>query len=420
MASGSNCGAGARRQCPAPARLAVLYSRRLIRNAANHRHRLSAAMPTPTVALARELIRRESITPTDAGCQALLRARLEAIGFACETMNFEDVSNLWALHRGGGDGEPLVVFAGHTDVVPTGPREQWRLPPFAGEIDGGYLHGRGAADMKGGVAAFVTACERFAARHPQHRGRVGLLITSDEEGVALHGTRAVMDALNARGERIDMCVVGEPSSADALGDTIKVGRRGTLGAALRVGGKQGHIAYPGDNPIHRTVRILAELTGIEWDRGNANFPPTSFQVSNIRAGTGATNVIPGHAEVQFNLRYSPEITEAEIRARVERVLAHHEADYAIEWHAGGLPFETVRGELVEVAVHCIEAVTGRRPAKSTAGGTSDGRFIAATGAQVVEVGPVNATIHQIDECVSTADLDDLSVIYEKMLERLLT
>lgn len=377
-------------------------------------------MPSPTVALARELIRRESITPADAGCQALLAARLDAVGFACEEMNFEDVRNLWAVHGDGGGGEkPLVVFAGHTDVVPTGPRDAWRFPPFAGAIDGGYLHGRGAADMKGGVAAFVTACERFVASHPRHRGRVGLLITSDEEGVALHGTRAVMQALEERGERIDMCVVGEPSSGDALGDTIKVGRRGTLGAALRVNGLQGHIAYPGDNPIHRLSGILAELTGIEWDRGNANFPPTSFQVSNIRAGTGATNVIPGHAEVEFNLRYSPEITEAEIRARVEQVLAHHEADYAIEWDAGGQPFETASGELVEVAADCIEAVTGRRPQKSTAGGTSDGRFIAAVGAQVVEVGPVNATIHQIDECVSVADLDALTVIYEKILHRLL-
>jgi len=372
---------------------------------------------TPTVALARELIRRESITPADAGCQALLRARLEALGFVCEEMHFENVSNLWARRA---EARPLVVFAGHTDVVPTGPREKWRFAPFAGEIAGGMLHGRGAADMKGGIACFVTACERFTARCPEHRGAIGLLITSDEEGVARWGTREVMNALEARGERIDMCVVGEPSSAAALGDTIKVGRRGTLGATLRVNGKQGHIAYPGDNPIHRAVRILAELAGIEWDRGNDNFPPTSFQVSNIRAGTGATNVIPGHAEVEFNLRYSPEITGQAIRARVERVLANHEADYAIEWDAGGLPFETVRGELVEVTADCIEAVTGRRPAKSTAGGTSDGRFIAAAGAQVVEVGPVNATIHQIDECVSTADLDDLSVIYEKILERLLT
>lgn len=378
-------------------------------------------MPSATVALARDLIRRESITPADAGCQALLAARLEAAGFVCERLDCEEVSNLWAVHSDStGDGEkPLLVFAGHTDVVPTGPLDAWRFPPFAGEIDGGYLHGRGAADMKGGVAAFVTACERFVARHPRHRGRVGLLITSDEEGVALHGTRAAMDALTARGIGIDMCVVGEPSSADALGDTVKIGRRGTLGAALRVRGLQGHIAYPGDNPIHRLVRVLAELQAVEWDRGNANFPPTSFQVSNIRAGTGAGNVIPGHADVEFNLRYSPEITEAEIRARVEAALAKHGADYAIEWDAGGLPFETARGELLEVAAACVEAVTGRRPEYSTAGGTSDGRFIAPTGAQVVELGPINATIHQIDECVSTDDLDALSTIYENMLERLL-
>jgi len=378
-------------------------------------------MPSPTVALARELIRRESLTPVDAGCQALIAERLAPLGFVCEALDAEDVSNLWAVHchsDGGGD-SPLFVFAGHTDVVPTGPRAQWRFPPFAGDIDGGYLHGRGAADMKGGVAAFVTACERFVAAHPKHRGRVGLLITSDEEGVALHGTRAALAALQARGERIDMCVVGEPSSADALGDTIKIGRRGTLGATLRVRGLQGHIAYPGDNPIHRLVRVLAELQAVEWDRGNANFPPTSFQVSNFRAGTGAGNVIPGHAEAEFNLRYSPAITEAEIRARVEAALANHDADYDIEWDAGGLPFETARGELLEVAAACVEEVTGRRPEYSTAGGTSDGRFIAPTGAQVVELGPINATIHQIDECVSTADLDALTVIYEKMLQRLL-
>jgi len=332
-------------------------------------------MPSPTVALARELIRRESLTPVDAGCQALIAERLAPLGFVCEALDAEDVSNLWAVHchsDGGGD-SPLFVFAGHTDVVPTGPRAQWRFPPFAGDIDGGYLHGRGAADMKGGVAAFVTACERFVAAHP-----------------------------------------------NALGDTIKIGRRGTLGATLRVRGLQGHIAYPGDNPIHRLVRVLAELQAVEWDRGNANFPPTSFQVSNFHAGAGATNVIPGHAEVEFNLRYSPAISEAQIRARVEQALANHDADYDLEWDAGGLPFETVDGELIEVVSACVAEVTGRAPVKSTAGGTSDGRFIAATGAQVVELGPINATIHQIDECVSTADLDALTVIYEKILQRLLT
>jgi len=252
-------------------------------------------MPSPTVALARELIRRESITPVDAGCQALIAARLAPLGFVCEQLDSEDVSNLWAVHghSDSGDKTPLLVFAGHTDVVPTGPREMWRRPPFAGDIAGGYLHGRGAADMKGGVAAFVTACERFVAAHPKHRGRVGLLITSDEEGVALHGTRAAVAALAARGIGIDMCVVGEPSSSDALGDTIKVGRRGTLGASLRVRGLQGHIAYPGDNPIHRLVRVLAELQAVEWDRGNANFPPTSFQVSNLHAGAGRRMSSPG-------------------------------------------------------------------------------------------------------------------------------
>ena len=372
---------------------------------------------SPTVALAQELIRRESVTPDDGGCQDVISARLRAVGFHCEAMNFNEVSNLWATR---GEGRPLVVFAGHTDVVPTGPPAQWRFLPFAGEIADGMLHGRGAADMKGGVAAFVTACERFVARHPQHRGALGLLITSDEEGPARWGTREVMKTLAARGQAIDMCIVGEPSCAETLGDTIKVGRRGTLGARLRVKGVQGHIAYPQDNPIHRATRILAELLSVEWDRGNERFQPTSFQVSNIRAGAGAANVIPGEAEVEFNLRYSPQLTAEQIRARIEQTLARHDADYEIEWEAGGEPFETARGEWVEMVSACIESVTGITPARSTAGGTSDGRFISPAGAQVVEFGVVNATIHQIDECVSTDDLEQLSRIYEKMLEKALT
>ncbi len=369
-----------------------------------------------TTALARELIRKESVTPVDAGCQVLLGERLRAVGFVCERMDFEEVSNLWATR---GEARPLVVFAGHTDVVPTGPPAQWRFPPFAGEIADGMLHGRGAADMKGSIACFVTACERFVARHPRHRGAIGLLITSDEEGPSRWGTRAVMKTLAERDRQIDMCVVGEPSSAAVLGDTIKVGRRGTLGATLRIKGIQGHIAYPADNPIHRAAQIITDLLAVEWDRGNDNFQPTAFQVSNIHAGAGAANVIPGEAEVAFNLRYSPEITERQIRQRVEETLARHRADYEIDWEAGGQPFETIRGEWVEVVSECIEAVTGIKPARSTAGGTSDGRFISPAGVQVVELGPVNATIHQIDECVSIADLDELSVIYEKVLERVL-
>jgi len=368
---------------------------------------------SPTAALARELIRCESVTPRDAGCQA---------GFECEDMEFERVRNLWAT-RAAGDAEaarPVVVFAGHTDVVPPGPLAEWRFPPFQGEIADGMLHGRGAADMKGAVASFVTACERFAARHPQHAGTLGLLITGDEEGPARFGTREVMRVLQQRGRRIDMCIVGEPSSVSALGDVIKVGRRGSLGATLRIRGKQGHIAYPIDNPIHRATAILAELLAMEWDRGNENFQPTSFQVSNLHAGAGAANVIPGEAVVEFNLRYSPQSSAEAIRARIEETLARHRADYAIEWMHSGRPFESAGGKLTAAVSDCVEAATGARPAKSTGGGTSDGRFIAPSGAEVVELGPLNATIHQIDECVSIADLDKLSLIYERILETLLT
>ena len=373
--------------------------------------------PSPTIALAQELIRRESVTPADGGCQELLSARLGEIGFDSEPMKFEDVTNLWATR---GEGRPLLVFAGHTDVVPTGPRERWKIPPFQGEVRDGMLHGRGAADMKGGIACFVTACERFVARRPDHGGAIGLLITSDEEGVARWGTGEVMRTLAARNRQIDMCIVGEPSSATTLGDTIKVGRRGSLGATLRVRGTQGHIAYPADNPIHRAAGILGELLSIEWDRGNENFQPTSFQLSNIHGGTGAGNVIPGEVEIQFNLRYSPEITGAEIRERIERVLEPHHGRFEIDWDARECPpFETAQGKFVATVSDCIQAATGHKPLRSTGGGTSDGRFIAPTGAEVVELGPLNATIHQIDECVSTADLDRLSGIYEDILEKIL-
>lgn len=372
---------------------------------------------SPTVALARELIRCESVTPVDAGCQELLAARLRRAGFDCEAMQFHDVLNLWAVR--GDAGKPLVVFAGHTDVVPPGPVEAWRFPPFAAEIADGMLHGRGAADMKGGVASFVTACERFVARHPRHRGAIGLLITGDEEGVSRYGTCEVMRVLQERGTHIDMCIVGEPSSVSALGDVMKVGRRGSIGATLRIRGKQGHIAYPIDNPIHRAVNILHALTALEWDRGNENFQPTSFQVSNLHAGAGALNVIPGEVVIEFNLRYSPESSAESIRARVEEILTRHRADYQIEWRHSGRPFETRDGKLRGVVADCTEQLTGTRPAASTDGGTSDGRFIAPSGAEVVELGVVNATIHQVDEHVSIADLDKLSEIYERVLETLL-
>ena len=372
---------------------------------------------SPTVSLAQALIRRESVTPADGGCQALLSARLGEIGFACEAMNFEEVSNLWALR---GAARPLLVFAGHTDVVPPGPLDQWAIPPFDGTVRDGMLHGRGAADMKGGIACFVTACERFIARRPDHAGAIGLLITSDEEGVARWGTREVMRVLAERGSRIDMCLVGEPSSNAALGDTIKVGRRGSCGATLRITGEQGHIAYPADNPLHRAAGILGELLAIEWDRGNDNFQPTSFQVSNVHGGTGASNVIPGEVEIQFNLRYSPEITDADIRARVEAVLVRHQGRYEIHWDAPCPPFETAQGKFIDTVSDCVAAATGRKPLRSTTGGTSDGRFIAPTGAEVIELGPLNATIHQLNERVATADLDQLSGIYENILEKMLT
>ena len=369
-----------------------------------------------TVSLARELIRRESVTPADAGCQELLGARLEKIGFTCEAMIFEDVTNLWAT-RGGG--RPLLAFAGHTDVVPTGPLDQWKIPPFQGEVRDGMLHGRGAADMKGSIACFVTACERFVADHPDHAGAIGLLITSDEEGVARWGTGEVMNVLAERKQSIDMCIVGEPSSKQTLGDTIKVGRRGSCGAKLRIKGTQGHIAYPADNPIHRAAAVIGELLSVEWDRGNEHFQPTSFQLSNIHAGTGAGNVVPGAVEIDFNLRYSPEITAADIHARIEEVLARHQCQFEIHWERLCLPFQTTQGKFVDAVSHCIEANTGCAPLRSTGGGTSDGRFIAPTGAEVIELGPLNDTIHQIDERVSTADLDQLSVIYEDILVKML-
>ena len=373
---------------------------------------------SPTLKFTLDLIREPSVTPFDADCQTLMIRRLEAIGFRIERLRFGDVDNFWARR---GDQAPVFCFAGHTDVVPTGPIEQWKIPPFEPCIEGGMLTGRGAADMKGSLAAMVVACERFVAEHPDHRGSIAYLITSDEEGVAVDGTVRVVETLEARQEKIDWCLVGEPSSTAQVGDVIKNGRRGSLGGILTVHGRQGHVAYPhlADNPIHRALPALAELAAETWDHGNEFFPATSFQISNINAGTGANNVIPGDLEVVFNFRFSTELTETQLRERTESVLQRHGLNYTLNWKLSGHPFLTPRGDLVDAAVAAIYQVTGRDTELSTSGGTSDGRFIAPTGAQVVELGPVNKTIHQINECVSANDLDTLTDIYEQLLKKLL-
>ena len=372
-------------------------------------------MPISTLELARELVRRPSITPDDAGCQALLAEHLRPLGFRTRPMPFGAVSNLWARR---GIEPPLFVFLGHTDVVPPGPEDAWTTPPFDPVLRDGFLHGRGAADMKGSLAAMVTACERFTARRPEPRGSIAFLVTSDEEGPAEDGTRRVLDGL---ADSIDWCVVGEPSSDERAGDTIKHGRRGSLNGRLAVHGVQGHIAYPDRtvNPIHGACAALAEILEIAWDEGSADFPPTRFQVSNVRAGTGAVNVIPGSLEALFNLRYSPALTHTEIMARVESVLDRHAIRWEIEWQHSAAPFLTRGGRLLDAARAAIREVAGIDPLLSTAGGTSDGRFVAPTGAEVIELGPVNATIHQVDERVSSADLDRLSRMYEGILKRLL-
>ena len=373
---------------------------------------------SPTLKFTLDLIREPSVTPFDADCQTLMIRRLEAIGFRIERLRFGDVDNFWARR---GDQAPVFCFAGHTDVVPTGPIEQWKIPPFEPRIEDGLLTGRGAADMKGSLAAMVVACERFVAEHPDHRGSIAYLITSDEEGVAVDGTVRVVETLEARQEKIDWCLVGEPSSTAQVGDVIKNGRRGSLGGILTVHGRQGHVAYPhlADNPIHRALPALAELAAETWDHGNEFFPATSFQISNINAGTGANNVIPGDLEVVFNFRFSTELTETQLRERTESVLQRHGLNYTLNWKLSGHPFLTPRGDLVDAAVTAIKQVTGRDTELSTSGGTSDGRFIAPTGAQVVELGPVNKTIHQINECVSANDLDTLTDIYEQLLKKLL-
>ncbi|UTW11587.1 succinyl-diaminopimelate desuccinylase [Marinobacterium rhizophilum] len=373
---------------------------------------------SPTLQLASDLISRASVTPEDAGCQELMIARLEAIGFKIERLHFEDTLNFWARR---GDAGPVLCFAGHTDVVPTGPVEQWQFPPFEPQISEGMLCGRGAADMKGSLAAFVTALERFVHNHPDHKGSLALLITSDEEGPFINGTTRVIDHLEARNEKITWCIVGEPSSTHKVGDVIKNGRRGSLSGSLKVQGVQGHVAYPHlvKNPIHLAAPALAELAAEVWDQGNEFFPPTSFQISNINAGTGATNVVPGHLDVAFNFRFSTEVTSDELKARVRDILDKHQLDWDIDWILSGNPFLTAAGDLVEACQQAISAITGLETELSTSGGTSDGRFIAPTGAQVVELGPCNATIHKLNERVSAKDLDTLSDLYENILARLL-
>ncbi|GAB4359534.1 MAG: succinyl-diaminopimelate desuccinylase [Gammaproteobacteria bacterium] len=373
---------------------------------------------SPTLELVRELIRRPSVTPDDAGCLELIAGRLSAIGFSIERMDHGDVSNLWARR---GERAPLLVLAGHTDVVPPGPLDLWESPPFEPTIRDGMLYGRGAADMKSGVAAMVTACEAFVANHPDHAGSIAMLLTSDEEGPALEGTVKVVERLEARGERIDWCLLGEPSCETHLGDTAKHGRRGSLNVHLRIKGTQGHVAYPhkADNPIHRFAPALAELVATTWDEGNRFFPPTTFQVANIRGGTGADNVIPGHLDVQANWRYSTEQTREGLQERLHECLERHGVDYEAQWKSSGLPFITEPGTLTAALQQAVREVCGVECNLSTGGGTSDGRFIAPTGAQVVEFGPVNATIHKVNECVAVEDLDNLSLIYRRVLERLL-
>ena len=371
-----------------------------------------------TLDLSLQLLRQPSVTPVDHNCQNIMADRLSKIGFNIENMRFEDVDNLWARR---GTESPVFCFAGHTDVVPTGNLEAWNSDPFAPEIRDGKLYGRGSADMKTALAAMVIASERFVAKHPDHKGSIAFLITSDEEGPSINGTVKVVETLEARQEKMTWCLVGEPSSTNTLGDIVKNGRRGSLNANLTVKGKQGHVAYPhlAINPIHTASKAIAELCETEWDQGNEYFPATSFQISNISAGTGATNVVPGTMNLLFNFRYSTEVTADELKARTHEILDRHGVEYNIEWTLSGLPFLTPVGELVNAAKKAILDVTGTTTELSTSGGTSDGRFIAPTGAQVLELGVLNATIHQINEHVEIAHLEPLAEIYEKILIELL-
>jgi succinyl-diaminopimelate desuccinylase len=369
-----------------------------------------------------ELMRRRSVTPDDAGCQALIAQRLASAGFTIENLRYGDVDNLWATHSGSGAPGPTLMFLGHTDVVPSGPEASWKSPPFEPTINDGRLYGRGAADMKGSVAAMVVALEQFVSEHPDHSGRVGLLITSDEEGVAIDGVRKVIEHFRAKDERIEFCVVGEPSAKERLGDLIRVGRRGSLSATLTVRGIQGHVAYPEKalNPIHAFGPALAELAVERWDEGNADFPPTSMQVSNLNAGTGANNVIPGTLTALFNFRYSTASRAEDLQARSEAILRKHGLDFHIDWQLSGQPFLTPPGgKLRETVVTVCRDLCQLDPDQSTGGGTSDGRFIALLGTEVVEIGPVNATIHKVDECVAVHELERLPAIYQAVCERLL-
>ena len=373
---------------------------------------------SPVLALARDLIARPSVTPEDAGCQQMMADYLAPLGFTIEPMVFHDTTNLWARR---GTAGPLFCFAGHTDVVPPGPLDKWTFPPFEPTLHEGMLYGRGAADMKGSLAAMLVAVERFVSANPDHKGSIAFLITSDEEGPFINGTPKVVETLEARNEKITWCLVGEPSSTHTVGDMVKNGRRGSITGDLLVKGIQGHVAYPhlGRNPVHQAAPALAELSATVWDNGNAFFPPTSFQIPNISAGTGASNVIPGELKVQFNFRFSTELTDEEIKRRTHAILDKHGLEYELVWTLSGHPFLTPAGELVEATVAAIEEVADIMAELSTSGGTSDGRFIARTGAQVVELGPINATIHKLDECVKIADLDALAEMYERLLGKLL-
>lgn len=371
------------------------------------------------IKLASQLIKIESVTPKDMGAQALIAERLSPLGFDCTALPKGEVDNLWAQR---GDASPIVVFAGHTDVVPTGDPSAWRFPPFEPTLDDGKLYGRGAADMKGSLAAMIIATERFLAEHPTHRGAIGFLITSGEEGAHdADGTPTVMSYLNDNNQTLDYCIVGEPSSTKTIADVVKVGRRGSLNAKLTITGLQGHVAYPhlADNPIHHAMKALAELVEIEWDNGNDFFPATCLQISNIHAGTGVGNVIPGDICIDFNLRFSPEITPEAIQSRTEALLQQHCPNFHCDWHVSGSPFMTQQGDLLSATIDSIEAVTGKAPELSTSGGTSDGRYIAPFGVDVLELGPCNATIHQVDEHVSVQELESLVTIYQKILEKLL-
>lgn len=375
-------------------------------------------MKNDIITLAQQLIQRKSISPDDQGCQQLIAERLQAVGFELEWLPFGDTLNLWATH---GQGEPCIALAGHTDVVPAGDETAWHYPPFEARIVDNLLYGRGAADMKGPLAALVIAAETFVKNHPNHKGKIALLITSDEEAAAKDGTVKVVETLMARNEKVDYCIVGEPSSSQQLGDILKNGRRGSITANLYIQGVQGHVAYPhlADNPVHKSLAFLQELTTYQWDNGNDFFPPTSLQIANIQAGTGSNNVIPGELYVQFNLRYCTEVTDEIIKAKVAEMLQKHSLSHRIEWHLSGKPFLTAKGKLVETAVHAVENVTNITPQLDTGGGTSDARFIALMGTEVVEFGPLNKTIHKANECVDVDDLAKCGEVYYHIVEQIL-